>query len=108
MSIPIDLRDEMRKDSFYDQCAVTGARMTQWHHVFMFAGKSIQEKWNIIPVSKEIHDKCTQHKPEYDRKMAERVELIALNRATDEELARYSKVEDLIAKRDRLRGSIRD
>lgn len=101
--IPPELKQQLAQDPWYEKCAVTGYSPAQWHHCFMFAGKSIQEAWNIVPLKKEIHDKCTQHKPQYDRETAERVELIALERATDEELARYSKVDSLLVKRDFLR-----
>ena len=101
--IPPDLIKELEQDPFYEKCVMTGHRSVQWHHCFTFEGKSIQEKWAIVPLIKHVHDQCTQHKPEYDREVAEQVELIALNRATPEELLKYSKVVDLIAKRNNLR-----
>ena len=108
MSIPTELVKDMEFDPYYRRCVITGSTLNiQWHHVFIFAGKSIQEKWAIVPVTKETHDKCTQHKPEYDKKIADKVELISLNRASEEELQEYSKVDDMVFKRDMLRDEFR-
>ena len=102
--IPFDLQADMASDPFYDVCCFTGTRWgIQWHHTFTFGGKDIQEKWAIVPIIRRIHDQCTPNKPLYSKKIAERIELIALNRAKDEELKKYSKVKDLIAYREQLR-----
>lgn len=96
--IPAGLRSEMERDPFYKRCAITGkpAGMVriEWHHNLIFAGRQVNEKWCIIPLSKEIHDSIVQHK--------DRVDWIMLNRATDDDLRRYSKAVDLISKRDAL------
>lgn len=108
MSIPTELVKDMEFDPYYRRCVFTGSTLNlQWHHVFLYQGKSIQEKWAIVPVTKETHDKCTQHKTEYDKEVADKVELISLNRATDEDLEKYSKVDSLILKRDLLRDKFR-
>lgn len=104
MSIPLELVQDLSKDPLYEICALTGSRNNiQWHHVFTFAGKSIQRRWAVVPITKEVHDNCTQHNPKYNKEVAERVELIALNRATRIELMEYSKVVDLVKYRDNLR-----
>jgi hypothetical protein len=95
--IPKALLVELSGDPYYRQCAVTGSFWgVQWHHVFMFGGKSIQERWAIIPLKAVIHRQVTQHNPEYDPGLAERVEWMSLNRATEDELQPYSKVVDLV------------
>lgn len=95
--IPNNILEKITKDPWYSQCCITGHKPVQLHHAFIFAYKSIQELWAIVPVSKEIHDQCTQHKPEYSKEMDERVKRIALNRASNTDLNKYSKVVDLIA-----------
>lgn len=94
--IPEKLRMEMANDPFYKACAVTGRtdQKIDWHHNLIYAGRQVNEKWCIIPLSKDVHDKIEIWKDHVDR--------IMLNRATDQELERYSKVIDLKAKRDRL------
>lgn len=96
--IPAGLRAEMERDPFYKRCAVSGKPGTMvkidWHHNLIFAGKQVNEKWCIIPLAKEIHDAIVQYK--------DQVDWIMLNRASEEDLRRYSKVTDLIRKRDQL------
>lgn len=98
--IPKKMREEMSADPFYKRCCVTGKTSAQekidWHHNFQFAGKRVNEKWCILPVCKSVHAKA-------DTSLVRgHLDFIMLNRATDDELQRYSKAIDLIAKRDRL------
>ena len=96
--IPPKLKSEMEKDPFYRRCAVTGKTkdMTkiEWHHNLIYAGRQVNEKWCIIPLAYEVHDKIQKYK--------EIVDWIMLNRATDDDLRRYSKAVDLIRKRAQL------
>lgn len=88
----------MSLDPFYQRCCITGAFARNvkidWHHNLQYGGRQVQEKWCILPLAKPIHDKIETYKRQCD--------WIMLNRATDEELARYSKVVDLRKKRERL------
>lgn len=97
-NIPAKLKKEMAADPYYQKCAITGAlaknTKVEWHHNLIFAGKQVQEKWCIIPLRADIHEQIVKYK--------ERVDHIMLNRATDDELRRYSKARDLIRERDRL------
>lgn len=105
--IPTKLRAEMASDSYYERCARQDAlndhqceadertgQMIEWEHALIFAGKQIQEKWAIIPSCWWAHRGPGMVK--------EINEWIALNRATDEELLKYSKAVSLIAKRNYL------
>ncbi len=96
--IPPKLKKEMSEDPFYKKCCITGTPATQakidWHHALKFRGRQVQEKFAIIPLRKDIHDNVVLYREQCDR--------IILNRATDEQLKKYSKSTDLIAKRDRL------
>ncbi len=86
----------MANDPYYKKCAVTGttSEKIDWHHNLIFAGRQVNERWCIIPLAKSVHDKIERYK--------DKVDWIMLNRATDEELERYSKVINLKDKRDRL------
>lgn len=94
--IPDDLRTEMANDPYYKKCALTGTTdgKIDWHHNLIYAGRQVNEKWCIIPLSKPIHDRIDYYK--------DKVDWIMLNRATDDELRAYSKAIDLITKRNRL------
>ena len=80
--IPKKLREELSKDPYYKKCALTGwdDLKIEWCHIFSYSGKRIQEKWNILPLAKIIHDRSTPHKNCYNKLTRVRVELIALSR----------------------------
>lgn len=95
--IPTKLRQEMAEDSYYKKCCITGSITNiQWHHNLIYAGRQVNEKWCILPLSKEMHDMV--HLP-YNKS---RCDWIMLNRATDEELKKYSKVVDLLKRKEYL------
>lgn len=86
----------MEADPFYKQCCITGSKSGKidWHHNLIFAGRQVNEKFCILPLLKSIHDNIVVHKEECD--------WIMWNRATDEEIKRYSKAIDYFKERDRL------
>lgn len=96
--IPKKLKEAMERDTFYKKCCLTHQSNTkiEWHHNFKWQGKRLNEKWCILPVAKIIHDKADT------REVREKLDHIMLNRADEETLKKYSKAENLIAKRDRL------
>lgn len=86
--IPPKLRKSLADDPYYSRCArrdegTCRGRIT-WEHCFTFAGKQINELWAIIPLCWHHHLGAGLDK-DYNR-------FIALNRATDSELAKYPKV----------------
>lgn len=99
--VPAKLRKEIESDPFYKNCCITGMPATadkiDWHHNFIFAGRQVNEKWCILPICEGLHKRVKS-----DRNLRERLDWIMLNRATDEQLKKYSKATDLIAKRERL------
>lgn len=97
-NIPPKLRQEMADDPYYKRCCVTGAtnEKIEWHHNLIYAGKQVQEKWCILPLAYHIHAVAN------DKLIRERLDWVMLNRGTDDDLKRYSKGVDLLAKRDRL------
>lgn len=95
--IPLKMREEMSKDPFYGRCCVTGRLgKVEWHHNLIFAGKQVNEKFAILPLIEEIHDRV------HEKVFKEIVDWIMLNRASDDELVKYGKVRNLKFERDRL------
>ncbi len=90
----------MAADPFYGKCCVTGISKRvgriEWHHAFTWAGKRVNEAWCIVPLEESIHRRV------HERWLAEVIERIILNRADEDTLIRYSKVTDLITRRDQL------
>lgn len=91
--IPDKLKAEMAGDRFYKRCAVTGRsdEKIEWHHNLIFAGRQVNEKFCIIPLAKTVHDSIEKYR--------EIVDWIMLNRASPEELKRYSRAVNLISKK---------
>ena len=94
--IPPALREEMSQDPYYSKCCLTGVSNVQekieWHHNLTFKGKRVNEKFCILPLAKSVHDKLPKEKCDW----------IMWNRATDEEISRYSKAENYQLKKERL------
>lgn len=69
---------------------------TEWHHAFIFKGQQVNERWAIMQICEKIH------KIAYRKQVKERMDWIIFNRATDQELKKYSKAKNLVAERERL------
>lgn len=85
-AIPKKMREEMADDPFMAVCIYNNnecSSRVEWEHAFTYARKQVNEKWAIVPC-------CTYHhrgaglSKDYNRYRA-------LLRATDEDLAKYSK-----------------
>ena len=76
-----------------------GGRIT-YEHTLIFAGKQIDEVWAIIKICEYHHDVNT-YQGNGDLNKEKNV-WVALNRATDTELLKYSKAIDYIVMRKRL------
>ena len=80
----------MSEDPFYEKCVYTGTKQkfgekrVSWEHCWNYAGKQIQEKWAIVPLRLDLNVNMTGEVKDYCR-------WVSLNRATDEELAKYPK-----------------
>lgn len=95
-NIPLDLRAQLEADPYYKHCAISlvmGPKI-DWHHNLIYAGRQVQARFCIIPLSNVVHEEIVFHKEEVD--------WIMVNRATDEELVHYSKVIDYLRMRDVL------
>lgn len=57
MAIPKSVKRELEEDETMKQCAVRGCKCIdlEWHHVWMFGGKQIQETWAIVALCKKHH-----------------------------------------------------
>ena len=92
--IPIQMREEMDADPYYHQCArydllhdhiceadPVRCRLIEWEHAFTYGGSKVNEKWAIVPICYLVHR---------GGKMIKEInQWIGLNRATDEDLAKY-------------------
>lgn len=89
--IPPRLRGEMEKDYFYQKCAITqkprSLTKVEWHHNLIFAGRQVNEKFCILPLSEKIHDRAREPK------VKEFLNWLMVCRATPEELERYGLTE---------------
>lgn len=103
--IPPTLRAEMEADPEYYRCALAGyhecaGRITR-EHAMGYANKNIQERWAIIPLCASGHG-VDLFQDAATVKKEVRV-WVALNRGTDEELARFNRaVPSFFFQRDRL------
>lgn len=94
--IPKKMREEMDAQDYYHQCArnqalndhvcepdpVTG-RLIEWEHALIFGSKKVNEIWAIVPICWLVHRGGEMVK--------EINEWLALNRATDEDFAKYPR-----------------
>jgi len=89
--IPPKLRQEMSDDPFYKVCCITGERneKIEWHHNLIFAGRQVQEKECILPVTQAVHKKAR------NVEMREKLDLVMLRRMSDVQLNYYSKAVNL-------------
>ena len=87
-----DLRKEISDDSYYKTCCITGKQNVKidWHHVWIYAGKQINEKWAIMPIWEMKHspmgDNDSVHRCKETREL---VQYLSLKRATDDDLEKY-------------------
>ena len=98
------LRKIIDEDKYYKTCARSkdggcGGRITI-EHALIFAGKQIDELWNLIPLC-ERHHAVLNYQDNGDLQKEKNV-WIALNRAIDQELEAISKVIDYKKRRDYL------
>lgn len=77
----------MAADPFYRKCCITGVSNVkiEWHHNLIFAGRQVQEKECILPVSQAVHGRANTSE------MREKLDLVMLRRMSEEQLEKYSK-----------------
>ncbi len=92
--IPQKLKNQLASDKYYDKCCLCGTKGVQWHHNLIFAGKQVNERFCILPLCPPCHKEM-----DYDR---EKANWIMLNRASEEELFKYSKAINYSREKERL------
>lgn len=103
-NMPITLRKQLSSDDFYKKCALRNhgecGGPISWEHSLYFGGRQLQEYFAIVPLCHRHHgigiwmDAGTLDK---DKNI-----WVALNRATDEEIQKISKVINYFRVRDNL------
>jgi|SRR5882757_5610643 len=87
--IPKEMKEIMAADPFYKECCSRNSTCKgriEWHHVFIYAGRQINEPWAIIPLCKHHHDLVSS-----SSEFKEQCELISLKRASSSDFAKYPK-----------------
>jgi len=99
-NIPHALKEKLKKDPFMRRCALEDENCKgriEWHHVFIFAGKQIQESWAIAGACSEYHHRFADRTD-----IKKRFVHVCLSRASDSELAPYCKVIDYVKMKHEL------
>jgi hypothetical protein len=102
--ISTGVRKKINADPFYHVCSrwedgSCDGRITL-EHTLIYAGKQIDEVWAIIPLC-TYHHAVNEYQDGGDLQKDKNI-WIALNRATDDELRKYSKAVDYILLRGKL------
>lgn len=90
--IPIELRNQLNHDKFYKKCSrcdkTCKGRIT-FEHVFIYAGRQINEPWAIIPLCAYHHSvDLFQDNGVLDKEINQ---WIALNRGTTQDFNKYPR-----------------
>lgn len=90
--IPKALRAKLAHDPWYKHCVLAYTNECQghiqFHHVWIYAGRQIQEAWAILPVCEHHHDLVKK-----SRQVKENIEHISMCLATTNDLAKYPKTD---------------
>lgn len=103
--IPPKIRAQIDEDLFYKNCAFKylgecDGRVTI-DHTIIFAGRQIDDLFNLVPVCAKHHG--VDFYQDAGTELPKEMRLwVALNRATDEELLKYSKAINYLHERTRL------
>lgn len=81
------LQDEDRMKS----CELCGSNQVEWAHIFQYAGRQIDEAWNIMALCKKHHDQATPHKNNYKPEIRDKTEWLTLARMSGGDLMKYHK-----------------
>lgn len=84
--IPKNVLEKLKRDEFMQQCCCTGKENPQWHHNLEYGRKAINEAWCILPLSPEVHAQVR------NIGLRRLLDWCMLNRATDAQLEKYSRV----------------
>lgn len=79
--MPLKLRKQLREEERMQFCEVCRNVGVEWDHVFMYAGRQIQEAWNIAALCSIHHKEKTMHSGQYVPATRKQVERRAIERA---------------------------
>lgn len=81
----LTLRKKMALNPFMKSCVWTGEKQgVSWEHCWIYGGKQINEEWAIVPLRRDLNVNMQADVKEFCR-------WVSLNRATDEDFAKYPK-----------------
>lgn len=60
--IPKRLLAELLEDPYYKQCCISGGKDVEFHHNLIFAGRQVNRRFCILPLSKGIHEQIVKYK----------------------------------------------
>lgn len=89
--IPLKYRKVINSSDFFRKCIICHSPKVEIHHVFIYAGKQINELWNYIPLCKEHHAECTPHNKDYIAETRYYVEWYALLKMSLQDKNSYPK-----------------
>jgi hypothetical protein len=95
-AISLETLGLLNKDNFYRSCCLCGASHVQYHHHLIFGGQQCDEPETILPLCPDCHSQ------EKRRDINEKLSWIMLNRMNEQQIKKYSKIENLAAKLSRL------
>lgn len=87
--IPKEMREQMGNDKYYKVCCIkdsTCSGRIEFHHVWIYAAKQINEIWAIVPVCHSHHDRVTK-----EVEIKEKLEAVSLARTKKDDLLLYPK-----------------
>lgn len=90
--IPKEIRDKLSKDPFMKTCCLRDKMFlcfgrVEWHHNLRYSGKRQNEWWSLLPL-------CHDHHAVADNKQVkEYLDWVMLNRAPDDDLNKYPKID---------------
>ena len=84
--IPAKIRKILTNDPEMQRCIISGNPNPEWHHPFIYARKQINEVWSICPLGGYYH-----RGDGWNEEVRRKCEKWCLDRATDQDLAKYPK-----------------
>jgi len=90
--IPIKMREELASEPRMKRCAAAGLgfgpceKKIEWDHVWIYAGKQINEKWAILGICEKHH-----YEKNGNRLLNETIMRASLRIATAENLEKYPR-----------------
>lgn len=94
-AIPESLKLQIKNSGINDACAYCGSKLNvEWHHVWIYGGKQINEIWAIVGACKYHHGEVNKN-----NEIKEFFEIVSLTRAYEEDLEKYPKKDWELIKR---------